>query len=579
MSRHRMTTDGLVNGFFLCALLLLACVTWADKQKPAPKPSAPSKPAAQSAPRASQNAPNRGNQNGAPNRGGQNSNGNMSGQNGRGNQGGGVNNRGGMNNNNNRGGMNNNNNRGGMNNNNRGMNNNMRGGTNNRGEMNRGGMNNARGGVNNGRGEMNARGGMNASRRGPAVTNREIRTRSGATVHASFRGGHVRTIQAHNMRIDRGIHGNRRIVAERNGRRIVSMGPHRGYTQRAYYSHGGRVYVQRTYYVGGRRYAYAYRSYYYRGHPYYGYAPAYYYHPVYYGWAYNPWPRPVPYRWEYYNDPWYGHYAYYYQPYPVYPSAALWLTDYLIAESLRASYEAQQSGGLLPAGFLRSSQELAASGFSNDPLVNTNLLAPWLDALHAIPAAKSGTQLSPEAKEAIAEEVKSQIGDEKAAAENSSSSGGDNGPPAALDPNHHVFMVASEVDTSDDNGTDCSLTAGDIIYRTSDTPDDDNNVTATVRSSKEDDCTVGASVSIDADDLQEMHNHLRETLDAGLKDLASKQGKDGLPAAPDTTTTAGEVPAPAADTNVDNDLSQAQKDADQTEADVQNAGDSGGQQQ
>jgi len=570
MSRHKVTTDGLINGFFLCALLIMACVAWADKQKPAPKPAAPSRPAAQSAPHPNaggashNNAPNRGNQNGAPNRGGQNSNGNMSNQNGRGNQGAGMNNRGGMNNNNNRGGMNNNN-RGGINNNNRGMNNNMRGGTNNRGEMNRGGMN-------------NARGGMNASHRGPAVTNREIRTRSGATVHASFRGGHVRTIEAHNMRIDRGMHGGRRIVAERNGRRIVSMGPHRGYTQRAYYSHGGRVYVQRTYYVGGRRYAYAYRSYYYRGHPYYGYAPAYYYHPVYYGWAYNPWPRPVPYRWAYYNDPWYGYYGYYYQPYPVYPSAALWLTDYLIAESLRASYEAQQSGGLLPAGFPRSNQELA-SGFSNDPLVDMNLLAPWLDALHAIPAAAKGTQLSPEAKEAIAEEVKSQIGDEKAAAENSSSSGADNGPPAALDPNHKVFMVGSEVDTSDDNGNDCSLTAGDIISRTSDTPDDDNNVTATVRSSKADDCAVGESVSIDADDLQEMHNHLRETLDAGLKDLASKQGKDGLPAAPDTTTTAGEVPAPSADTNVDSDLSQAQKDADQTEADVQSAGDSGGQQQ
>jgi hypothetical protein len=593
MSCHGNSDDrhSLLRGLFLILVFTIACVAWADKQKPAPKPAPQSKPAARPAPHAN-SAP--GNSHGAaqnrgsnPNSGGNNSRGGMN-----------NNNRGGMNNNNrgamnnnNRGGMNNNNrgamnnnNRGGMNNNNRGgMNNNNRGGmnNNNRGGMNNnhGGMNNAHGGMNGHGGMNNGHGGMNASRRGPAVTNREIRTRSGATVHASFRGGHVRSIQAHNMRIDRGIHGNRRIVAEHNGRRIVSMGPHRGYSQRAYYSHGGRAYVQRTYYVGGRRYAYAYRSYNYHGHPYYGYAPAYYYHPVYYGWAYNPWPAPVPYRWAYYNDPWYGAYGYYYQPYPVYPSAALWLTDYLIAESLRASYEAQQSGSLLvPGASERTGDDLMAALFSSDPLVNANLLAPGLEGLHAIPAAASGAQLSPEAKQAIAEEVKSQIGAEKDAAENKSASG-DDSTPAALDPNHHTFVVASEVDTSDDDGNDCALTAGDVIYRTGDTPDDDNNVSATVKSSKKDDCKVGANVSVDADDLQEMHNHLRETLDAGLKDLASKQGKGGLPAAPDTGTSAGEVPAPAADTNVDSDLAQTQKDADQTEADVQSSGDSGSQQQ
>jgi len=373
------------------------------------------------------------------------------------------------------------------------------------------------------------------------------------------------------MRIEHGVHGGRRIVAERNGRRIVSMGPHRGYAQRPYYSHGGRTYVQRTYYVGGRRYAYAYRTRYYGGRPYYRYAPAYYYHPVYYGWAYNPWPAPVYYSWPYYRDPWYGYYGYYYAPYPVYPTASLWLTDYLIAESLRAAYDAQQAGALRVPDVTPylSSEDFSASLWITDPLA-ASLSGTHLEGLAAMPAAASGQTLTPAVKQAIAEEVKSQIGDEKTAAENSqqTDSGGDDAPPAALDPNHRTFVVASNVDTSTDAGDDCSLSAGDVIYRTGDTPDDDNNVEATVKSSKKDDCAIGSKISVDADDLQEMHNHLRETLDAGLKTLAEKQGKDGLPAAPDTATQAGEVPAPTADTNVDSDLQQTQKDADQTEADV-----------
>jgi hypothetical protein len=57
-------------------------------------------------------------------------------------------------------------------------------------------------------------------------------------------------------------------------------------------------------------------------------------------------------------------------------------------------------------------------------------------------------------------------------------------------------------------------------------------------------------------------------MDAGLKELAAKQGKNGLPAAPDTKTTAGEAPAPTADTNVKSDLDQQKKDADAAEAEA-----------
>jgi len=112
--------------------------------------------------------------------------------------------------------------------------------------------------------------------------------------------------------------------------------------------------------------------------------------------------------------------------------------------------------------------------------------------------------------------------------------------------------------------------------RTENTPDSANTVGVNVVSSQKSDCRMGSSSRVQVADLQEMHNHFRELIDAGMKSLAEKSGKDGLPAAPDTSTKAGEVPAPAPDGNVDSELQQQQKDADQTEAEVPQQ-DSGGE--
>jgi hypothetical protein len=56
-----------------------------------------------------------------------------------------------------------------------------------------------------------------------------------------------------------------------------------------------------------------------------------------------------------------------------------------------------------------------------------------------------------------------------------------------------------------------------------------------------------------------MHNQLRIQMDAGLKELGDKQGKDGIPGAQDTKTQAGEVPAPKPDTSVGSELQQEQE--------------------
>ena len=143
------------------------------------------------------------------------------------------------------------------------------------------------------------------------------------------------------MDVHHGLNGNRRVVVERrdHSRVVVDRRGH-GYVQHPYPYHG-REYAARSYYYNGHAYNRYYGNYYYHGvyvNPYY---PAYYYAPAYYGWAYNPWVAPVPYAWGWGGNPWYGYYGAYFTPYPVYPSAAFWLTDYIIANSLQAAYNAQ----------------------------------------------------------------------------------------------------------------------------------------------------------------------------------------------------------------------------------------------
>jgi len=338
--------------------------------------------------------------------------------------------------------------------------------------------------------------------------------------------------------------------------------------QRNYVSRNGRTYVSRTYVVNNVSYTSVYRSYGYGGYCcYYGYAPAYYYNPGYYGWAYNPWPAPAPYAWGWAGQPWYGYYGpYYYQPYPVYPSAAFWLTDYLLAASLRAAYEAQaeESGSLIlqPLG-------------PDFPLVAS---------MGPIPAADSkNVALTPEVKNLLAEEVKAQLAaDQAEAGKSKSASGGQaaksDEPPPALDPKRKTFVVNDELSVVAD-GNECSLTSGDVISRLTDTPDEDKNLDVKVLASKKNDCAVGSQVSVSVDDLQEMHNHFREQLTGGMDELSKKQGTGGLPKAPDTGKVDGEVPAPPPDGSAAKALKEQQSAADQTEAEVkQEAGSGGGSQ-
>jgi len=357
--------------------------------------------------------------------------------------------------------------------------------------------------------------------------------------------GHVRTIQTRSgATIYHGPHNEVRGVRNYpGGRHVEFAGRNYGHMERNY----ARGYRMRTYYENGRYRAVVYRSYLWRGRPYYVYAPYYYYRPAYYGWAYAPWGAPVYYQWGWAGNPWYGYYGSYFAPAPFYPAADLWLTDYILAENLKMAYDAQQNA---------APQEAAGT-----PPENANV------------------QLTPEVKQMIAEEVKQQLAAEKAAAARPTSavsqSGPNDTPPPALDPNHTVFVVASTLDVATPVG-DCELTPGDVINRIDDTPDSDDMVQVRVAASKQGDCLQGSKPAVKVADLQDMSNRFREQVDSGLQQLAANSGKNGLPAAPDTSTSsAPDVPTPEPDKDVYAQMQGLQKEADQAEADVRKGSTSG----
>ena len=86
-------------------------------------------------------------------------------------------------------------------------------------------------------------------------------------------------------------------------------------------------------------------------------------------------------------------------------------------------------------------------------------------------------------------------------------------------------------------------------------------------------CQKSSTVAVNLTDLQEMQNHMRETIDQGLQDLQSKQGTGGLPAAPPSAQakpaqTEYAAAAPPPDPKDAADLQQQSQQADQSEKEV-----------
>jgi hypothetical protein len=353
-----------------------------------------------------------------------------------------------------------------------------------------------------------------------------------ATIHDTKRG----------MDVHHSLNGNRRVVVERkDGSRVVAERGRRGYVQHPY-RYRGHEYARRSYYYHGRYYNAYYGRYYYRGgylEPYY---PAYYFAPAYYGWVYNPWVAPVPYAWGWAGNPWYGYYGAWFTPYPMYAGASFWLTDYLIANSLQASYQAQVDA------------QIQAAALNGD--------AP----------------ITPDVKGLIADEVKRQIAlentEQKTAGQNNEPDPASSSIQRALtDGVQHVYVAGGDLDVVDAGGNECSISEGDALQLTTDNAADATSINLVVLSTKGNkECPKGDTVAVALQDLQDMQNHMRQTIDQGMQDLQKKQGSGGLPPAPASaktppveTVVASNAPPPPTEKEVAADIDQQSKEADNAE--------------
>jgi hypothetical protein len=348
-----------------------------------------------------------------------------------------------------------------------------------------------------------------------------------ATVHDPKRG----------MDVHRNLSGGRTVVVERGDHtRIVAVRGGHGYVQHPVMFHG-HEYARRSYYYGGRYYHAYYGRYYYHGlyvNPYY---PAYYWRPAFYGWAYNPWAAPITFGWGWGVNPWYGYYGAFFTPYPVYAGPAFWLTDYIIANSLAAAYQAQAAALANPA------------------------------------------PLSPEVKNLIADEVKQQIALENSEAQAASAPNAEPNVASSSiqrmldDGKPHVFVAGQDLDVVDAGGTECALSEGDAIQLSGQPAPDAQAATLAVLASKGGkECPKGDTVSVQLTDLQEMQNHMRQTIDDGMQELQKKQGTGGLPAAPASAKAAGTespmaaiAPPPPPEDEVKGEINQESKEADKAE--------------
>jgi hypothetical protein len=374
-----------------------------------------------------------------------------------------------------------------------------------------------------------------------AANGSSVRTRANGSrsdVHDAKRG----------MDIHHGLNGNRRVSVERaDHSRIVSERGGRGYVQHPY-SYHGHEYGHRAYYDHGRRYDRYYGRYGYRGGFVDVYAPGYYYAPAFYGWAYNPWAAPISYAWGWGGNPWYGYYGSFFTPYPVYSSASLWLTDYLISTSLAAAYQAQAEANAAAVGA----------------------------------ALQASAPLTPDIKQMIADEVQRQVALENSEAQQNAAQQdidpGSSGIARMLSDNQaHVFVAGADLDLVDASGNECAISQGDVIEVTTAPPADATTASAVVLTSKGGkECGKSANVSVAFADLQDMQNHMRETIDAGLGDLKTKQGKGGLPTAPPSAQAAPvqsayAAVAPPPDPNAASEIQAQAAQADQAEQEVAGA--------
>jgi hypothetical protein len=228
---------------------------------------------------------------------------------------------------------------------------------------------------------------------------------------------------------------------------------------------------------------------------------------------------------------------------PYYLDASMWLTDYVISQQLQEAYN---------AGYYAS---LQAQSYT----------PPWS------PAPSSYAPLTPELKQAIADEVRAQLAAESSSAANPEAILSGEEMPDALNPKIRTFIVSTGLTEQLPNGAECPLAPGDVLTRIDDTPDANQDVRVLVSSSQANDCPAGSQLMVGVRDLQDMHNSFREHVDAGLNQLAQTEGKNGIPSGPAANPTPVAEGSAQPDGSAQVQLQQQQQAAQQAEQQIQDA--------
>jgi hypothetical protein len=355
----------------------------------------------------------------------------------------------------------------------------------------------------------------------PGSTERE--TRNGSIVRTAADGSIIDVRSPRNgMYIQHGVDGSRRITVEQPDRsRIYASSRGIQYVQHPYMYHG-RAYDHRTFYVQGKTFHQVYRPYNYGGTTLDVYAPTRLYAPAMYQWATSRLNAPQPYTWGYRTNaaPWYGYYKGYFTPDSSYSSPSSWLTDFVLGASLALAYAAEPPTSPTP------------------------------------PA--NAAPVTPQVKQMLAQEVDRQVREESVEAQQAAQNR--DPPPGAgsvvqelSDRQPHVLVVASDLDLVDPSGRRCMISEGDVVQVISPPQPSSSTAQAVILSSKGGvECERAAQVEIAVADLQEMQNHMRETIDQGLATTnAAKQTA--------SVTPAYAAAAPPPDPNAARELAQQQQ--------------------
>jgi hypothetical protein len=374
--------------------------------------------------------------------------------------------------------------------------------------------------------------------------------------------GKINSLHTANLDVYHGAHGQRTIVSRRaDGSKVVSTGPHSGYVERPVVANN-RSYIQRTTIVNQRVVTSTFVTSNHGGLVVAGFVPPVFFAPGFYGWAYYPWAAPIRFSWGWYGSPWYLGPNPYFVASPLYPGASLWLTDYMIGDTLATAY-AQRKDAALSDNIEDAATDDSAAA---DTTANDDSEGGQPETIQA----DATTPITPEIKAEIAEEVKQELANDNAAAANTSKVSFDVLPTALQTPNH-VFVVSNDLDVTTADQQICALQAGDMLQLLAPAESDAGLVQLRVASSKRMDCPAGILVSVSRQDLQEMQNSFQARIEAGLEKLRNDHGLAGLPAAPAEAVAApprpaveGLAPVSAAATTLQ--IDQLTVQADQTES-------------